>query len=70
MKPVMIGTKEAAQRLGLSQAHVRRLLEGGAIEGKRLGRDWIVLNLNYKRKRKPKRSRKPALTKMTDRRRS
>ena len=54
MKPVMIGTREAADRLGLSQAHVRRLLEGGVIEGKRLGRDWIVLNLNYKRRRKPK----------------
>jgi excisionase family DNA binding protein len=54
MKPVMIGTREAAKRLGLSQAHVRRLLEHGSIEGKRLGRDWIVLNLNYKRRRKPK----------------
>ena len=58
MKPLMIGTREAAERLGLSQAHVRRLLEDGAIEGKRLGRDWIVLNLNYKRRRKPKVSRK------------
>ena len=57
MKPMMIGTREAAARLGLSQAHVRRLLEGGAIKGKRLGRDWIVLNLNYKRRRKPKRTR-------------
>ena len=54
MYPMMIGTKEAADRLGLSQAHVRRLLEHGAVEGKRLGRDWIVLNLNYRRKRKPK----------------
>jgi len=58
MKPLMIGTREAAERLGLSQAHVRRLLEQGAIEGKRLGRDWIVLNLSYKRRRKPKTIRK------------
>ncbi|MBN1376512.1 MAG: helix-turn-helix domain-containing protein [Dehalococcoidia bacterium] len=54
----MLGTKEAADRLGLSQAHVRRLLESGTIEGKRLGRDWIVLNLSYKRRRKPKVGRK------------
>jgi len=54
----MIGTREAAERLDLSQAHVRRLLEDGTIEGKRLGRDWIVLNLSYRRKRKPKVGRK------------
>lgn len=54
MRPVMIGTREAADRMGLSQAHVTRLLEHGATEGRRLGRDWIVLNLDYKRRRKPK----------------
>lgn len=53
----MIGTREAADKLGLSQAHVRRLLEHGVIDGKRLGRDWIVLNLDYRRKRKLKVSR-------------
>jgi len=26
----------------------------GAIKGRKLGRDWVVLELNYKRKRKPK----------------
>jgi len=45
---------EAAQRLGLDPSQIRRLLKKGEIEGKKLGRDWVVLRLNYKRKRKPK----------------
>lgn len=47
-------TKEAAIKLGLSQAHIRRLLESGHLTGKKLGHDWIVLTLDYKRRRKPK----------------
>ena len=47
-------TKEAADKLKLSQAHIRRLLEGGQIAGKKLGRDWMVFSLDYKRKRKAK----------------
>lgn len=53
-------TKEAAARLKLSEAHVRRLLEGGQIDGKKLGRDWIVFSLEYKRRRRPKGYRKLA----------
>jgi len=45
---------EAAQRLGLDPSQVRRLLKKGQIEGKKLGHDWVVLSLDYKRKRKPK----------------
>ena len=45
---------EAAQRLGLDPSQVRRLLAEGKIEGKKLGRDWVVLELNYKRRRRPK----------------
>ena len=50
---------EAAQRLGLDTSQVRRLLIKGEIEGKKLGHDWVVLSLNYKKKkfgvgRKPK----------------
>ena len=51
-------TKEAADKLKLSQAHIRRLLESGQLPGKRLGHDWIVFSLDYKRKRKPKGYRK------------
>jgi len=50
--------EEAAKRLGLSVQHVRYLLANGDIEGKKLGRDWVVLSLDYKRKRKPKQKRK------------
>jgi excisionase family DNA binding protein len=50
-------TKEAADKLKLSQAHIRRLLESGQLPGKRLGHDWIVFHLDYKRKRKPKRKK-------------
>jgi len=50
----MYSTKEAAQILGISDAHLRRLLAKGEMEGRKLGRDWIVLSLNYRRKRRPK----------------
>jgi len=51
----MFSVKEAAQRIGISERHLRLLLETGQIKGKKLVRDWVVLSLNYKRKRKPKR---------------
>jgi excisionase family DNA binding protein len=53
MTPIY-STKEAAQYLGLDESQIRRLLQNGGIKGKKLGRDWAVLELNYKRKRKPK----------------
>jgi excisionase family DNA binding protein len=46
--------EEAAERLGLEGSHVDRLLRKGQIKGKKLGRNWVVLSLNYKRKRRPK----------------
>jgi excisionase family DNA binding protein len=49
---------EAAIRLGLESSHVRRLLAKGQIKGKKLGRDWVVLELTYTRKRRPKEKRK------------
>lgn len=50
----MYSSKEAAQQLGLDESQIRRLLQKGEIKGKKLGRDWVVLSLDYKRKRKPK----------------
>lgn len=47
----------AAQRIGISESHLRRLLENGQLRGKKLGHDWVVLSLKYKRKRKPKERR-------------
>ncbi|MFC2060605.1 hypothetical protein ACFLTZ_05930 [Chloroflexota bacterium] len=54
---------EAAQRLGLDTSQIRRLLIKGKIEGKKLGHDWVVLSLDYKKKkfgvgRKPKGDKK------------
>jgi excisionase family DNA binding protein len=51
---VMYSTEEAARILGLSQDHVRLLARTGVISAKKVGRDWVVLDLNYTRKRKPK----------------
>lgn len=50
---------EAAEKLGLDPSQVRRLLAKGKIKGKKLGHDWVVLSLNYKKQkfgvgRKPK----------------
>jgi len=54
----MYSTKEAAEKLGLSQDHVRLLVRKGLIKGKKLGHDWVVLDLNYQRKRRPKGGKK------------
>ena len=53
----MYNVKEAAQKLGLDASQVRRLLAKGKIKGVKLARDWVVLELNYERKRKPKQRR-------------
>jgi len=51
----MYSVKDAAQKLGISDGYCRWLLERGQLKGKKLGHDWVVLKLDYKRKRKPKR---------------
>lgn len=50
----MYSVKEAAIKMGISDRHLRLLLQRGEINGKKLGRDWVVLDLDYERKRKPK----------------
>ena len=54
----MYSVKEASGKLGISERHLRLLLEKGKIKGKKLGHDWVVLDLNYTRKRKPKGGKK------------
>jgi len=51
----MYSVEEASKILGLDPSQVRRLLRSGEIQGKKLARDWVVLELNYQRKRRPKR---------------
>lgn len=55
---LLLSTKEAAAVLGLSQDHVRRLLEEGRLTGKKVGNSWVVLELNYQRKRRLKTSKR------------
>lgn len=50
----MYSTSEAAEKLGLSQDHVRLLARTGVIEAKKLGHDWVILSLDYNRQRRPK----------------
>jgi excisionase family DNA binding protein len=55
----MYSAKEAAEKLGLDTSQVRRLLATGEIKGVKLARDWVVLELDYKRKRRQGGGRKP-----------
>ena len=50
----MFSTKEAAEKMKLSQDRVRALEQAGVIPAKKLGHDWLVLGLTYKRRRKVK----------------
>jgi len=54
----MYTVNETAKQLNLDPSQVRRLLRSGNIQGKKWGRDWMVLNLKYTRKRKPGGGRK------------
>ena len=50
----MYSVEEAAVKLGMDPSQVRRLLKNGEIKGKKLARDWVVLSLDYHRKRRLK----------------
>ena len=50
----MWSVKEAAKKMGISERHLRLLLTNKEVKGKKLGRDWVVLSLDYKRIRKSK----------------
>jgi excisionase family DNA binding protein len=53
----MYSVEEAAKKLGISGRRVRVLLAEGRIKGKKLGGTWVVLGLDYKRKKKVKRDK-------------
>jgi excisionase family DNA binding protein len=50
----MYTTKEAGDKLGISEDHMRLLARKGLIKAQKIGRDWIILELDYQRKRSPK----------------
>jgi len=35
-------TRQASDTYGLSDAHIRRLLEYGKVKGEKIGRDWVI----------------------------
>ena len=43
----MYSVKEAAAKIGISERQLRLLLNRGEIYGKKIGRDWVVLDLSY-----------------------
>ena len=55
----MYSTKEAAEKLGLSQEQVRLLARKRLIPAKKLGHDWVILSLDYNRQRKEGGGRRP-----------
>lgn len=44
-------TKETAEKLGISERRVRKLLAEGRIEGAKLGNVWLIVNPAYTKKR-------------------
>jgi excisionase family DNA binding protein len=44
-------TGETAEKLGISERRVRKLLAEGRIEGAKLGNIWLVIKPTYTRKR-------------------
>ena len=51
----LYSVQEAAGKMGLSEQYLRALLANGEVKGRKLGRDWVILSLAYRRKRRPKR---------------
>ena len=58
----LIGTAEAAKRLGIGQDRVRDLIHAGRLPAEKLGRDYFMkaADLKLVRNRKPGRPKKAA----------
>jgi len=56
-----ITTKEAGDRLGVTQHQARHLVANGIVQGIKLGHDWLVLvsSLEHYSKNRPKPGPKP-----------
>ncbi len=51
---IMYSVKQAAEKLGMDRGHIRRLLGKGLINGEKVNNNWVVFDLTYKRRKKPK----------------
>lgn len=58
----MYTVNEAAKQLNIDPSLVRRLLRSGKLPGKKLGRDWLVIKLDYKKTQRVSRKRPFPLT--------
>jgi excisionase family DNA binding protein len=59
---MLIGTREAAERLGISLRRVQQLIEEGALPATKLGRDYAILEKDLEKVKtygKPGRPAKP-----------
>jgi len=56
----LIGTAEAAERLGVSQDRIRALIKAERLPAQKMGRDWFIdpKDLALVKNRKPGRPRK------------
>lgn len=54
-------TRQASAKYGLSQAHIRRLLEAGTLRGVKAGHDWLaqMSSLEEYMANRPRRGKKP-----------
>ncbi|HIW76129.1 MULTISPECIES: helix-turn-helix domain-containing protein [Gordonibacter] len=57
----MLSTKEAADRLGITEVRVRALLEKNLLEGTKVGRTWVVSeeSVEARIRQKPRAGRPP-----------
>ena len=56
----LIGTKEAAERLEITQKRIQALIKSGRLPANKVGRDWLIKekDLELVRERKPGRPAK------------
>ena len=52
---MLIGTKEAAERLEISQQRIQALIKGDRLPAQKVGRDWLIeeKDLELVKNRKP-----------------
>ena len=57
-------TNQASEKSGISQAHIRLLMEDRKLDGLKVGRDWLVetVSLEYYIANRPKRGPKKKAT--------
>ena len=60
MLEAYLTSKQASEKSGISQGHIRRLMESGTLGGMKVGRDWLVGtgSLEHYMANRPKRGRK------------